>query len=324
MPGRSFFKDIKEVLPGTILKSGGSIIKYYNLINHKKKFDQEEFESILLNSIEMHQLSDVDVVSLISGGLDSAVITAGSKVQRCYTVGSQEDNEFEGAQETAAKLSRKCISVNVDQSELVSTWKRLTRLKGEPISLPNEGLIYHACSNMPANEKVVLTGEGADEILFGYDNIYRWANSLKTIDSRDFLGKYGYSENMKVTQRFSDYVEELNCDKSPVQFVEDFFINFHLPGLLRRMDFASMAASKEARVPFVSKDLIEYMYRQEIGIKLSDVESKIPLRRFARKLGLLGALNRKKIGFSAKVNNNISNRQQYKFFQSIVMEELKW
>lgn len=324
MPGYSFFKDIKEVLPGTILKSDGSTTRYYNLINHEKQFKQEEFEFLLLNSIEMHQQSDVDVVSLLSGGLDSAVITAGSTVQKSYTVGSHADNEFEGAGETAEKLGRNCIYIEVNQAELVSTWKRLTRLKGEPISLPNEGLIYHVCSNMPTHEKVVLTGEGADELLFGYDNIYRWANASTSINASDFLCKYGYSENVKITQRFMDYVEDLNFGKSPIQFVEDFFIMFHLPGLLRRMDFSSMAASKEARVPFVSKDLIEYMYRQDIKIKLSDVESKIPLRCFAEKIGLNGALNRRKIGFSAKVNDNMSHRQQYKLFQSIILEELKW
>ena len=107
-------------------------------------------------------------------------------------------------------------------------------------------------------------------------------------------------------------------------FVEDFFYQVHLPGLLRRMDFASMAASKEARVPFVDKNLISYMYRRSSDIKINDSESKIPLRLFAKKLGLHGALERKKIGFSAQANKELTRQEDYKKFQQIIMETLGW
>jgi asparagine synthase (glutamine-hydrolysing) len=90
------------------------------------------------------------------------------------------------------------------------------------------------------------------------------------------------------------------------------------------MDFASMAASKEARVPFVSKQLINYMYRRPSDIKINSSESKLPLRVMAAKLGLKGALNRKKIGFSAQIEKNNSRFGEYAEFQKIVLEALKW
>ena len=90
------------------------------------------------------------------------------------------------------------------------------------------------------------------------------------------------------------------------------------------MDFASMAASKEARVPFVSKALVEYMYRRPIQTKMDGLESKIPLRQFAKKLGLHGALDRKKIGFSAQIDPSKNRHQDYCDFQSFVMEVLGW
>ena len=324
VPGFSFFKGIREVLPGTIERSDGSSSRFYSLKPSVEIFSQEIFQKLLRESVVAHELSDVSNVSLLSGGLDSAVITALSKVNKCYTVGLDKNNEFLGAGETATTLAKSLVRVEVTREQLVENWRYLVRLRGEPLSVPNEGLIFHVCKVMQDDEKVILTGEGADELLFGYDKIYRWAISSEWFGVEDFLFKYGYSLTKKPTQRLVSYIENIRKDKSLVDFVEDFFYEFHLPGLLRRMDFASMAASKEARVPFVSKALIEYMYRRPHQIKIDSIVSKIPLRRFAGNLSLQGALNRKKIGFSAQVDSSKSRQEDYFYFQNILMEELGW
>jgi asparagine synthase (glutamine-hydrolysing) len=85
-----------------------------------------------------------------------------------------------------------------------------------------------------------------------------------------------------------------------------------------------MAASKEARVPFVTKKLISYMYRKPCYEKISSSESKLPIRAFAEKLQLCGALNRKKIGFSAKVAVNSSRKTDYNNFRQVVRGALEW
>ena len=84
-----------------------------------------------------------------------------------------------------------------------------------------------------------------------------------------------------------------------------------------------MAASKEARVPFVNKDLISYMYRLNPILKINQDESKIPLRQLLKNLNLHGPLNRKKIGFSATINTHKQDRKkEYDHFQQIVLESL--
>ena len=85
-----------------------------------------------------------------------------------------------------------------------------------------------------------------------------------------------------------------------------------------------MAASKEARVPFINKKLIAYLYRQPAETKINSIESKIPIRRLAEKLELKGALGRIKIGFSAKLNMKHSRKQDYEEFRKTVMESLGW
>lgn len=324
VPGFSFFKEICEVLPGTIERSDGSSSRFYSLKPSIEAFSQQKFEQLLQESVLSHELSDVSIVGLLSGGLDSGVITALSKVNKCYTVGFDENNEFEGAEEAATFLSKNLVKVGITENQLVENWRYLTKLRGEPLCVPNEGLIFQVCKAMQDSEKVMLTGEGADELLFGYDGIYRWAVSSEWCGVDDFLSRYGYSLKTRPTQRLLRYIENLRDGKSLIEFTEDFFYHFHLPGLLRRMDFASMSASKEARVPFVSKALVEYMYRRPHQIKIDGVESKIPLRRFAKKLGLQGALNRKKIGFSAQTNLTKSRQDEYLHFQEIIIEELGW
>ena len=107
----------------------------------------------------------------MSGGIDSAIIARLSKISNFYTVGLNNNNEFNDAEETAKSINKNLIKISLDKYELINLWKKLTKLRGEPLSLPNEGLIFKVCKSMKNNEKVVLTGEGADELLFGYDRI---------------------------------------------------------------------------------------------------------------------------------------------------------
>ncbi|ACT47822.1 asparagine synthase (glutamine-hydrolyzing) [Methylotenera mobilis] len=323
IPGKTFFEGVDELLPGTVIDSDGNATGHWQWAASEHIFNQEQFEDLLTKSVKAHELSDVENVSLLSGGLDSALISALSTVEKCYTVGLVQNNEFLGAEDTAQHLQRDLIKVSLSEDELVAAWQDLTKLRGEPIGLPNEGLIYSVCKAMSPKQKVVLTGEGADELLFGYDGIYRWALGSTPLEPASFLSRYGYS-SVAATERLLDYVSDLMRNKQSIDFVEDFFYQLHLPGLLRRMDFASMAASKEARVPFVDKALVAYMYRQSAQIKINDEHSKIPLRLFAKKLGLDGALNRKKIGFSAQLNQAASRYDDYGSFQKIILESLRW
>lgn len=324
VPGESFFSNVSEVLPGTVVRSDGKIKRYWQYSAPTSVFEQDTFEQLLIDSIKKHELSDVTNVSLLSGGLDSAVITAVSSVAKSYCIGLAQNNEFEGAAETACVLNRELIRIPMTSEALQESWRLLTQMRGEPLSLPNEGLIYTVCKQMLGDEKVVLTGEGADELLFGYDGIFRWATTNTWGGVEDFLCRYGYAVGIAPTDRLIEFIESLRFGKSLVEFVEDFFYQVHLPGLLRRMDFASMAASKEARVPFVNKELISYMYRRPSEVKISNGESKIPLRIFAKKLGLAGALERKKIGFSAQIEKSKTRFQEYSEFQNIVLGVLKW
>lgn len=326
LPGYTYFNEIEEVLPGTVLGNGHHLFRLtIDRQEETSDYDQDELESLIADSIRCHELSDVENVCLLSGGIDSSLITALSSARRAYTVGLPDNNEFESAADTALKLGKELVRVEVTTDALIDAWRTLINLRGEPLSVPNEGLIYLVCKSMQRNEKVVLTGEGADEVFFGYDRVFRVAADKERPMSRDdFFKLYAYSPLGINAPRLVELVEEMWKGKSNIEFVEDFFLTVHLPGLLRRMDGASMAASKEARVPFVANKLVQYMYRRSPSIKISLHESKIPLRDFASRLGLQGPLNRPKIGFSSTFNKQASRMDEYELFRKFNMEALGW
>jgi asparagine synthase (glutamine-hydrolysing) len=327
VPGHTYFSEIAEVLPGSILHNGRTVgrLSIATRQPDAADFDQAAIEEMLRESVHGHELSDVDNVCLLSGGIDSSIITALSSARRAYTVGLPQNNEFEAASETAALLGKELVKVEVSDQALMDSWKTLINLRGEPLSVPNEGLIYMVCNAMQPSEKVVLTGEGADELFFGYDRIFRSAATEGTPFARDdFYRLYCYALNPNRAPRLVSLVDELWRDKSNIEFIEDFFLTVHLPGLLRRMDGASMAASKEARVPFVAMQLAQYMYRRPADTKIDAHASKIPLRKFAENLNLYGAISRPKIGFSSTINKQAGRNDEYSFFRNFNLEVLGW
>ena len=325
IPGHTFFEQIDEILPGSVIRNGKVLCRLgITDSDAQSEYDQRELEELIRCSVKQHELSHVDNVCLLSGGIDSSLITALSTSNKAYTVGLSENNEISEARHTAEMLSATLVEVRVDPDELFDSWRRLIKLRGEPLSVPNEGLIFLVCNAMKKSEKVVLTGEGADEIFFGYDRIYRKACSTKRLSFDDFFDSYAYAKRDQCTARLDQYVRDLMHNKSSIEFVEDFFLQVHMTGLLRRMDMASMAASKEARVPFVTKALIEYMFRRSSKTKINSEASKIPLREMCISLGLMGPIHRKKIGFSSTIAGVTSRYEEYERFRNFNMEALGW
>jgi asparagine synthase (glutamine-hydrolysing) len=324
VPGRSFFEGVDELLPGTLLRSDGSSRRLWALQRRADRFDPEQFEATLREVVHEHEMGDVSQAALLSGGIDSSLILALSRTGQAYSVGLPGNNEFAPAAETAGQLARQLTTVVVDEDALRDRWRRLVHLRGEPLALPNEGLIHAVCSAMRPDEKVVLTGEGADELMFGYDRLVRWALQNPRPDPAAFLSRYGYSDRQAPTARLVDLLLRLSDGVRTIDFVEDFFFHVHLPGLLRRMDFAAMAASREARVPFADRRLVALCYRTDAAERIDARDSKLPLRRLLVKLGVLGPLHRPKVGFTAAPDPRHSPKQGYRDFQDLMLEELAW
>ena len=173
----TFFKNVYKLRPGHYLKyKDGSleIKKYYEL-----KFDEdntktlEEWEEHLDDSIKAHKISDVEVGSFLSSGVDSSLIATLSNVDKTFTVGfeNKQYSEIDYAKDLSQKINTKNINKIITKKEYFDKISDIMYYMDEPLADPSCIALYFVANIASQNVKVALSGEGADEIFGGY-NIY--------------------------------------------------------------------------------------------------------------------------------------------------------
>ena len=307
-PGFSFYDDVFECLPGFFI-TNNTIDRWEDSQRNvcKNNYEFDDLIDRLKYVFNLNTIADTPHTAFQSGGIDSSLISYLTKPSTLYTVGMKDNNEIDRSREIASTLSIDINAEIVQKEEFLNLLTEYLKIKKEPVSVPNEILIFKLCKTMHPFHKFFLTGEGADEIFFGYDKIFRWANNIgKNISKISFLelflNKYSYSNKIHKGERFIGFCNSLfdNCE-SNLDFIEDFFLDFHLPGLLNRADRSSMAAGKEARVPFCSQTIVNYMYRRPFEIRIKNEKAKYPLHQILEKTKLSFILSTPKIGFSTLI-----------------------
>ncbi len=187
--------DIKILPAGhyAVLKKGDRVtpVPYVDISftpNPSISFDEKEkrLRKALENSIEAHMLSDVPVGSFLSSGIDSAVITAvASKVCpgiKAFTVafGVKEYSEIDNAAGIASHLDVEHIKVVAGLDEFLANYEKVMYHLDSPMADPSVVAIYLVCREAARHVKVVLSGEGSDELFAGY-KVYRTALSADKI-----------------------------------------------------------------------------------------------------------------------------------------------
>jgi asparagine synthase (glutamine-hydrolysing) len=193
-PGRSLFKDIVEVSPATILTWRQGTIsehRYYSPIVEPdpqlsdEKIAIEAVRNTLENSVKRTTVADVPVGTFLSGGIDSAAVTAmmqkGSPNKvKTFTVafGDPIFDESKIAREVANHLGTDHTEINSDDLEFSNGLvDSIVRHVGQPLAdssaIPTL-LVSRAARN---DVKVCLTGDGGDEMFGGYRNYQRAATA---------------------------------------------------------------------------------------------------------------------------------------------------
>ena len=294
LKGYTIYKDIKQ-FPAAHYSINGKLYKYWDIdpkgsINPK----DEELDFLLKDSVRLRKRSDVPLGSYLSGGLDSTILTYLLKPSHTWTVGFPEMNEFDWTDIADALLDSIHHKTIVSKKLFLETGKWMINKRKEPLSVPNEILIYLMTKSVKKENTVVLSGEGADELFWGYDRIFKWAKSQKTIQISEFDEKYCYGSNKD--DEVIDFAIENLPGSTPLEKVAYFFQIHHLHGLLRRVDNSTMLCSVEARVPFVDHRLVELMIGADFDWKMGN-SFKEPLKRLYSDLIPKSIIDRKKIGF---------------------------
>ena len=298
--GYTIYENIKEFLPGHYWLNG-KIHRYWDLdTNLKNHPSDEQLDYLIRDSVKIRLRSDVKVGTYLSGGLDSTILSYIAKPNNTWSVGFKEMNEFKWAEVANQNLNSIFHKTLVDKNEFIENALWMIKKRREPLSVPNEVLIYLMTKNVKKLNTVILSGEGADELFLGYDRIFSWAYNADSLNLREFDKFYCYGS--KPDDEVLDFALEGLPGKSVFEKISYFFQIYHLKGLLRRLDNSTMLCSVEARVPFVDHRLVELIagtpFEWRMGPRIKE-----PLKRIYKNLIPEEVINRKKIGFPVPLEN---------------------
>jgi asparagine synthase (glutamine-hydrolysing) len=186
LDGKTLFKNINELLPAHLLtiKNGDLVVKRYWEVfyepdyNHTSAYFEEELNSRLQDSIAMHLRSDVPVGAYVSGGIDSSTIASiASDLQKDGDmIGftgkfSQYGPKFDESQYAEAVAKEKNFdlkSVDILASDFVSNIEKVIYHLDYPVAGPGSFPQFMVSKLASKHRKVVLGGQGGDEIFGGY------------------------------------------------------------------------------------------------------------------------------------------------------------
>lgn len=335
---RSAWKMIQKVSPATCLTvddSGISSWRYWHInLSEKKELSMEKAavtcRELLVDVVNSQLMADVPVAVTLSGGLDSSGIAAilskrlGTSMA-AFTVGSLEDNneEFNRAGRVARRYGMNHKKVFIGP-ECLSLLPEVLRSYGEPMGAFPSVYAHQLAIEMAKEAKVVITGNGADEIFGGYEHY----NKILQIPYNSNPEKvWADRATLNVTQGFAHLV---SGDLAQVfhktdfrEIYEQLYRESHagdnlLDGLLYQdlmsrashsivsiPDSSGMANSIELRSPFLSKRIIEFAFSLPTELKVPDsynaTSNKVVLKEAFKPLLPEENLLSPKIGFGSSV-----------------------
>ena len=183
----TFFKGVYRLDAGSSLlyKDGDIKINKYFKLDFKDKEQTlaeavESISEVMKDSVNRHLLSDVEVGSFLSSGIDSSYIVSLAKPAKTYTVGYDIDkyDEISYAKDLTEKLGINNTSKVIKMDEYMEEFPKIMYYLDEPTSDPAAISLYFVAKLARRDVKVVLSGEGADEFFGGY-NYYREEVDMK-------------------------------------------------------------------------------------------------------------------------------------------------
>lgn len=184
LEGKTLFEDVEELLPGHVLVVKHAAIRirrywevYYQLdFDHTESYFVEHLTDLLENSVAIHQRSDVPIGGYLSGGLDSTIIAclastgSGSGFEGFtgkFSI-SEKYDESRYAREVAQMAGFRLHEIDIASSDFINNIRQVIYHLDYPVAGPGSFAQFMVSGLASGHRKVVLGGEGADEIFGGY------------------------------------------------------------------------------------------------------------------------------------------------------------
>lgn len=192
------YKGIKRLRAGHAMRVRQGMIettwRYWTPTPSNQPITPEQLRAILEESIALRMRADVPVGALLSGGVDSSAIVGlmrqhTSSPIHTYALGfDRDDEDLRRARLMASKLGTKHKEFYFDSDEQWAIFQKLLKIYGEPIMLLPLVHTYALCSAIRDDGiKVVMSGNGADELFYGYTGHIRTLKISRWLDRLAFM-----------------------------------------------------------------------------------------------------------------------------------------
>ena len=313
------FNDILRLRPGEILT-----VVDFNIISSKifKKFDKEKkfrptkknIHDELEKSVLIHQRSDVPYGLFFSGGLDSTLILyfmslVNSNPINCYSVVFEnEKKQKEKLKEITDHFNSNLTCINFNETDFWSLLPEVARVMDDPVIDYAVVPTYKLAQEAKKKLKVILTGEGGDELFGGYG---RYKTFTRRFFKKDYFTKGAFTKLEKFNSELLGWnknIEESklrleNEDLTELQKIQLFDYNNWLPNdLLIKLDRCLMAHGLEGRTPLIDTELFKNFFLIDDFYKIKGNHGKYFIKDFIKeKINFYNPFHKKK-GFTVPVN----------------------
>ncbi len=200
----TFFKNVYKLTPGhyfTYKDGEMKITRYFRPDFKAEEGTLEEWaelvDSAVRESVAAHKIADVEVGSFLSSGIDSSYIAEAANVDKTFTVGfkSKNDqyNEINYAKDFAKTINVENIAKEITPEEYWDNFPKIQHQMDEPLADPAAIALYFVSKLAAEHVKVVMSGEGADELFGGY-RIYQEPITLTAYDKLPFFVRRVFSK----------------------------------------------------------------------------------------------------------------------------------
>jgi asparagine synthase (glutamine-hydrolysing) len=363
----TLFRGIRKLMPGSyaIWEQGRLRQTRYYVPPDREPWREQiiardpvaTFLAKLDEAVRIRMVADVPFGAFLSGGLDSSALVGlmsrhSALPVKTFSVGFHDAryNELAYARVIAKQFQTEHHELMVSADHLMSALPALVRYRDGPVAEPSDIPIYLLSAEARKTVKMVLTGEGADEILGGYpkhvyehyvqryqrlpgflhrgvlrpliqslpyrfrraktgivnlgltsfeERMPRWFGALAEQERADLVALQQPSDQHRERSQFDSAVTS-----SPLRRVLYFDQVSWLPdNLLERGDHMTMAASLEARMPYLDHELAALVSSLPDKYRVRGMQTKWILHEAARTLLPESILTRPKVGFRVPVGD---------------------
>ncbi len=308
----TIYQGVRHLMPGHLLRvdaSGTTVRRWWNLAEVAPQHGRseadwiEEFNAVLDDAVRLRLRSDVPFGAFLSGGVDSSTIVGlmarhMSEPVKTFCIGFDDPRYDESAfaQEAADRFGTQHVMEKVDP-DMLDLWPMATYHCDQPHGDVSFLPTYRVSALAAKHVKVVLTGDGGDELFAGYDKYKSFfaQSEASSWSDEEFQRRYFDSISLfnhrgkqalyePALARRLDAVDSFDVARPYFQEVahqdrinQALYLDMQLllsGNNLVKPDRMGMAVSLEARTPFLDYRMMELAFRMPGSLKLKDGVTK--------------------------------------------------